>query len=120
MIERVQPSHVVTPQNQQQGLFNGNELKNQNQVEVKTKKEQNMLINLTRGTTEELVENLNKFLKPVQTSIQFELHEKLNEYYVKIVDRDTKEVIKEIPPKKLLDIYAAMVEQLGLIVDKKI
>ena len=69
---------------------------------------------------EQAVNDLNKFLIPAKTSVRFEFHEKLEEYYVTIVDQNTKEIVKEIPPKKLLDIYAAMSEFLGLIVDEKI
>lgn len=69
---------------------------------------------------EEVVKGLNNFLEPAHTSMRFKLHEKLNEYYVTIVNDNTDEVIKEIPSKKLLDTYAAMAEHLGLLVDKKI
>lgn len=66
-----------------------------------------------------MVDGLNEFLEPMHTSVKFELHDKLEEYYVTIVDSQTKEVVKEIPPKKMLDMYAAMAEFMGLIVDKK-
>ncbi|QSB49481.1 flagellar protein FlaG [Parageobacillus toebii] len=69
---------------------------------------------------EEVVKGLNEFLQPSHTSIKFELHDELKEYYVQIIDERTNEVIREIPPKKLLDMYAAMMEFVGLIVDKKI
>ena len=49
---------------------------------------------------------------------RFVLHEKLGEYYVKVVDNRTEEVVREIPPKEWLDFYAAMAEFMGLIVDK--
>jgi flagellar protein FlaG len=68
----------------------------------------------------EIVDNLNKFMGTSQTSLKFEFHEKLNEYYVKIVDDVTKEIVREIPPKKMLDFYAAMTEFLGLMIDKKV
>lgn len=68
----------------------------------------------------EVVESLNQFLQPTHTSLRFQFHEKLNEYYVAVVDDKTKEVVREIPPKKLLDFYAAMTDFLGLMVDKKI
>lgn len=71
-------------------------------------------------TLEEAIEDLNNFLKPIKTSIQFVLHEELKEYFVQVVNVDTNEVIREIPPKKMLDIYAAMAELMGLIVDRKI
>ena|SRR4051794_36718095 len=69
---------------------------------------------------EEVVKGMNDFLQPINTSIKFVLHEKLNDYYVTVVDDVTDEVIKEIPSKKLLDTYASMMEFVGLLVDKKI
>jgi len=69
---------------------------------------------------EKAVKGINDFVETSNTHIQFKLHEKLNEYYVTVVDNDTKEVVREIPSKKVLDVYAAMTEFIGLIVDKKI
>ncbi|SDM20580.1 flagellar protein FlaG [Sediminibacillus halophilus] len=66
------------------------------------------------------VDALNEFLEPTHTGLKFELHDKLEKYYVTVIDTDTKEIIKEIPPKKLLDVYAAMAEFMGFIVDEKI
>ncbi|MDM5292497.1 flagellar protein FlaG [Peribacillus simplex] len=68
----------------------------------------------------EVVESLNTFLDPTQTAVHFEYHEELNEYYVKVADDVTDETIREIPPKKLLDFYAAMTEFVGIMVDEKI
>lgn len=68
----------------------------------------------------EVIESMNKFLQASHTSLKFELHEELNEYYVTLVDDVTQEVVREIPSKKLLDVYVAMTEFLGLMVDKKI
>lgn len=67
-----------------------------------------------------VVDSLNDFLTPSHTSLKFEFHEKLNEYYVTLVDDNTQEVVKEIPSKKMLDVYAAMTEFIGLMIDKKI
>ncbi|MFB6468943.1 flagellar protein FlaG [Cytobacillus sp. Hz8] len=69
---------------------------------------------------QEVVKGLNDFIEPSRTSLKFEYHEKLDEYYVKLIDENTHEVIREIPSKKVLDMYAAMKEFLGLMVDKKI
>ncbi|MFZ0445787.1 MAG: flagellar protein FlaG [Bacillus sp. (in: firmicutes)] len=69
---------------------------------------------------EDVVKGMNDFLIPVNTSIKFELHDRLNDYYVTVIDDITHEVIKEIPSKKLLDTYANMMEFVGLLVDKKI
>jgi flagellar protein FlaG len=68
----------------------------------------------------EVVDGINKLLEASSTSLKFEFHEKLHEYYVKIINDKTKEVVREIPPKKMLDFYAEMTEFMGLMVDKKI
>lgn len=84
------------------------------------KQEQKESKSLSKVELNEIVNGMNQFLQPSHTSLRFELHEKLQEYFVKIVDDKTHEVIREIPSEKLLDMYAAMTEFLGLVVDKKI
>ena len=68
----------------------------------------------------QMTDSMNTFLESANTQLRFKFHEKLNEYYVTIVDSTTDEVIREIPSKKLLDIHAAMREFVGLLVDRKI
>ena len=74
----------------------------------------------TKEKVQEVTESLNTFLNRTHTAVRFEYHEKLDEYYVKVVDDITNETIREIPPKKLLDFYAAMTEFVGIMVDEKI
>ncbi|MCH6263908.1 flagellar protein FlaG [Neobacillus citreus] len=69
--------------------------------------------------TEKVIESINQFLKESNTHLKFRFHDELKEFYVAIVDDTTNEVVKEIPPKKMLDMYAAMTEYLGLLVDMK-
>jgi flagellar protein FlaG len=38
---------------------------------------------------------------------------------IKVIDETTNEVIKEIPPKKILDVIASMLEMAGLLVDER-
>ncbi|NMA90703.1 MAG: flagellar protein FlaG [Amphibacillus sp.] len=73
-----------------------------------------------RAEIEVMIEGLNDFLEPINRSIRFELHDKLNRYYVKVIDTKTEEIVREIPPKQMLDMYAAMAEFMGLIIDEKI
>ncbi|MFD1038879.1 flagellar protein FlaG [Virgibacillus byunsanensis] len=76
-----------------------------------------------RITTEEVetvVSKLNEFMEPERTNLKFELHDKLDKYYVKVVNTSTDEVVKEIPPEKMLDMYAAMAEFMGFLVDEKV
>ncbi|WP_153720649.1 flagellar protein FlaG [Sporosarcina cascadiensis] len=75
---------------------------------------------LTKSEAKKLTEGMNKFLESVSTQLRFKFHDKLNEYYVAIVDSETDEVVREIPPKKLMDMYASMKEFVGLLIDRKI
>lgn len=127
MIDKI-PSrqHVTLTTTTEQRIFDSqkqqvNNLKEKEQV-VQQQKEnhEEWTVWNSKEKLQEITSALNHFLQPVYTSLKFVLHEKLNEYYVLVIDDSTKEVIREIPPEKLLDMYAAMAEYLGLIVDEKI
>jgi len=66
------------------------------------------------------VSKLNQFFEVERTNLKFVFHEELHEYYVTVVNPLTDEIIKEIPPKKILDFHAAMKELIGVLVDEKI
>ncbi|MDR7073134.1 flagellar protein FlaG [Fictibacillus barbaricus] len=95
-------------------------LKSQNLQEDTSKAEASVTVKPTKEKLEKVISAMNDMLKPSQTSTKFVLHEKLNEYYVQIVDETTKEVVKEIPNKKFLDMYSEMIDFMGIFVDKKI
>lgn len=63
------------------------------------------------------VEDINK--KAVNSEAIFGIHEKTNRVTIKIVDKSTKEVIKELPPEKTLDMISKVWEMAGLMVDER-
>ena len=63
------------------------------------------------------VDNLNKNMK--NTSAIYGIHEGTNRVTIKIVDKQTKEVIKELPPEKTLDMISRVWEMAGMLVDEK-
>ncbi|OZU88795.1 flagellar biosynthesis protein FlaG [Virgibacillus indicus] len=75
---------------------------------------------INKDKVESVISKLNEIIEPLRTNLKFQYHEKLNEYYVTVVNPLTDEVIKEIPPKKFLDMYADMAELMGILVDEKI
>ncbi|WP_244403585.1 flagellar protein FlaG [Parageobacillus sp. KH3-4] len=82
--------------------------------------ERNEEVQVSKNKVEEVTNKLNEFLEIHNRSLKFILHEGLNQYYVQVIDSDTNEVIREIPPKKLLDAFYTMQKFLGMIVDEKI
>ena len=63
------------------------------------------------------VEEMNK--KRANSVAQFGSHEETNHITIKIVDKETKKVIKEFPPDETLDMIAKVWEIAGIMVDEK-
>ncbi|WP_413364929.1 flagellar protein FlaG [Lysinibacillus sp. 3P01SB] len=74
----------------------------------------------TKDKIQQAVKAMNDLLEVNNSASKFTYHEGLERYYVTVVNRETEEVIKEIPPKKLLDAFYEMQKMLGMIVDEKI
>ena len=49
----------------------------------------------------------------------FGIHEETNRITIKMVDKETKEVIKEFPAEKTLDLIAKAWEMAGILVDER-
>ena len=74
----------------------------------------------TKDEVEKAVDSTNKILKEEHNAkYQFEIHEGTGRVMVNLVDMQTKEVLKEIPPEKILDLVANIWERLGLLVDER-
>ena len=76
------------------------------------------IINVTKKYGDKkAVDNLNKSMK--NTSAVYGVHEGTNRVTIKIVDKTTREVIKELPPEKTLDMISKVWEMAGILVDEK-
>jgi len=75
---------------------------------------------ISKDKMQNVVDTVNEFLQVNHNASKFVLHDGLDRYFVQVVDTQTEEVIKEIPPKKLLDAFYEMQKLLGMIVDEKI
>ena len=84
------------------------------------KSEETWTENLSPDKVKKMTESLNEFLETTSTKLRYEFHEKLEKYYVTLVDSETEQVVREIPNKKLMDMYASMLDFIGVLIDKKI
>lgn len=71
----------------------------------------------TNEQIKKAVEELNK--KMQNSEAVFGIHEATNHVTIKIVDKETKETIKELPAEKTLDMIAKVWEMAGILVDEK-
>jgi flagellar protein FlaG len=67
----------------------------------------------------EAIEKANKAITGAKTQFEFSIHEKTKEIMVKVIDSETHEIIREIPPEKILDMVAKMWEMAGIMVDER-
>ncbi|MED1952368.1 flagellar protein FlaG [Brevibacillus centrosporus] len=74
---------------------------------------------LSKAELTKEIKGINKWLETTNTHVKFTLHDKLNEYYVQVINDQTNEVIREIPSKKMMDMVAKMHEMVGLLVDER-
>lgn len=73
---------------------------------------------INRKELDKSLSKLNRFLEDESVHAEYSVHEDFRTIMIKIIDDNTKEVILEIPPKKVLDMIASICKQFGLI-DKK-
>ena len=52
--------------------------------------------------------------------VQFKIHENTGSIITSVIDRNTKEVIREFPAEKILDMIHNMCSKMGMIVNKKV
>ena len=81
----------------------------------------------TRQAQQQKSEQLKKAIAEMNRKINnsneeavFGVHEDTNRIMIKIMDKETKEVIKEFPPEKTLDMIAKIWEMAGILVDEKL
>ncbi|MGM0472351.1 MAG: flagellar protein FlaG [Bacillota bacterium] len=74
----------------------------------------------TKENVEEGIEQLNEAVQTFHEDLQFELHEGSERMMAKLVDLSEHEVIKEMPPKEILDMLGKIKDMVGLILDEKI
>lgn len=71
---------------------------------------------------EQIVKAIDRAIKAMQgkaTSLEFTVHEKTRLIAVKVLDSESGEVIREIPPEKSLDFVVKLWEMAGIFIDEK-
>jgi flagellar protein FlaG len=69
----------------------------------------------------ELADTLNDYMDDLQTNLGFFIHEELNhQVIVEIKNRETDELVKQIPSEEMVAIREKMAELTGLLLDKSV
>ena len=86
----------------------------------KKREEKEPSITLERDEVEAIASSIDSYLKSIQTDLEIDVHEDSGRVMAKIIRKDSGELIKEIPPEKLLDIAAKMKEIVGVLFDANV
>lgn len=62
---------------------------------------------------------IERMLEESQRRLRFRVHEPTGRIWVQVIDQNTNEVVREIPPERYLDLVARIWELVGLLVDEK-
>lgn len=73
---------------------------------------------VSREETKEIVKSLNGHMNLLQTTLNFRISEETDQIIVRVVNRETNELIRQIPPEELVTLQAKMEELTGIIFDK--
>ena len=88
-------------------------------VETKTSEDNNTeKQEYSKKDVDNALNKINNFLKDDKTHAEYTYNKEMKTMMIKVIDENTKEVVLEIPPKKILDMVASMMRQVGLL-DKK-
>jgi flagellar protein FlaG len=95
--------------------MNGSEATNNEQA---TNKDENK-DQLGKKNVEEITDGLNDFMQSINTDLRFVLHRKTDQLMVQVVDIKTNKVLREAPPKEILDTLAKIRDLVGALLDEK-
>jgi flagellar protein FlaG len=71
-----------------------------------------------REGIQEIVKDLNTVASSYNKRLDFQMDHELGQVVVKIIDKSTDKVIKEVPPKELQRVHQRIKQAMGLLFDE--
>lgn len=65
------------------------------------------------------ISRANNQIRNHRTKFEFNYHEETKRVSIKVIDKETEEVLKEIPPEETLEMMEKIWELAGLLIDEK-
>ncbi|MFP3927525.1 MAG: flagellar protein FlaG [Desulfobacteraceae bacterium] len=69
---------------------------------------------------EKIADAMDNYVKSIQRDLDIEVHKDTGELIVKVISRESGEVIREIPSEELLKLAAKMEEMAGVLFSKSV
>ena len=112
--QRQEPSGALAPaeslqDNQQDEKMGVQETVEANAQKKEEPKEEDM---------QEMMKELNELMSRINCNLEFSYHKEVNVMSVKMIDKATNEVIKELPPEEMIDNMIQAKDWIGAFLDK--
>ena len=94
-----------------------------NQTQLKTPeetKDRTGVVEPDRKELGELVGQIQNYLEDLNIKLSFKLHEETGDVVVTVINKDTGEVIRQIPPEELLELREKLEELTGVLLNGKV
>ena len=93
--------------------------------EAQTKFDEEEDFHLEPGTLDEdtvslMTEQLNELMDKINCNLEFKYNKEVNLMTIKMIDKKTQEVIKEVPPEEMIENMVKAKDWLGAFIDQNI
>lgn len=77
-------------------------------------------VSMSREEARAVAESLEEYMEVLKTSIGFSINESTNKIIVTVTNKDTNEIIRQIPSEEMLALKEKMKELTGIIFSKSV
>ena len=75
---------------------------------------------MSESSVSEMTETFNELMDKINCNLEFNYNKEVDMFNVKMIDKETKEVIKEFPPEEMIENMIKAKDWLGAFIDKAI
>ncbi|NPV42741.1 MAG: flagellar protein FlaG [Firmicutes bacterium] len=110
-IQHIKPLQTVNQNKNTEKLISQKEVL----VESENNKEE-----ISDEELQESINTLNKTLEVIDKRYEFSIHEETDRPVVRVYDRNSGDIIKQIPPEEVLNILTKIRELIGIFIDERV
>ena len=112
--QRQEQSGALAPAESLQDNQQDEELGVQEAVEANAQKKEEP----NEEDIQQMMKELNELMSRINCNLEFSYHKEVNVMSVKMIDKATNEVIKELPPEEMIDNMIQAKDWIGAFLDK--
>lgn len=75
---------------------------------------------MDEASVSKMTEEFNKLMSKINVNLEFEYNKEVDMFNVKMIDKETKKVLREFPPEEMLESMIKTKEWLGAFIDRAI